>query len=262
MNEIAQTRKAKLFAFTTVILSSILITACSSGGGSSGTNSSAGIAGSQARFNIVDNYLYTISGANIQLYDITDAANPVPHAKVFVDWAIETIFPYQDTLFIGGQLGVYIYDNSDPSNPQFISEFSHASSCDPVVVENNVAYVTLSAGSICNRGLSQMDILDVSNIESISHIKTVALQNPTGLGVDKNRLFVCDDIAGLKIFDLTDPFNPQQIRAETDLNCYDVITNDGVLIVSDQTGVLQYQYSYSSADFQRLGFIPVHEISQ
>ncbi len=96
---------------------------------------------------MVDDYLYVLSGSDLQLFEIKDPAAPSVWEKIRIGWDIETIFPYQDKLFIGGQEGMYIYDNTDPANPIQISRFSHVKSCDPEVVEGNYAYVTLRGGT-------------------------------------------------------------------------------------------------------------------
>jgi hypothetical protein len=243
--------------FSLFCITLLLISGCGGGDSSSSSDSQVGQAGSMARFTIQNDYLYTISGPNLQLFDITEPSDPQPFAKVGVAWDIETIFSYQQALFIGGQQGVYIFDNSDPSNPQQVSEFTHGNSCDPVVVSNDVAYITLRSGNRCFRGTNVLDILDVSDIFNPQLVKTVAMQNPKGLGTDENRLFVCDGIAGLKTFDLADPLNPGLIGSETDLDCFDLIANNGLLIVSDNSGILQYQYNFSDADLTLLSSLLV-----
>ena len=52
---------------------------------------------------------------------------------------------------------MYIYDNSNPHNPTYMSQFEHAEVCDPVFIEGNFAYVTLRSGSRCNGFQNQLD---------------------------------------------------------------------------------------------------------
>ena len=42
-----------------------------------------------------------------------------------------------------------IYDNSQPEIPLTSSSFFHATSCDPVVANDSMAYVTLRTGNTC-----------------------------------------------------------------------------------------------------------------
>ncbi|MCH8332138.1 MAG: hypothetical protein IH946_12335, partial [Bacteroidetes bacterium] len=115
----------------------------------SGGGETAGKGGSMAGFSLVDKYLYTIDNTSLHLINIEDPKNIHKENRVWIGVNIETLFPYGDRLFIGSQTGMHIYDNSDPSNPIFISEYEHVQACDPVVVRGDYAYVTLSSGNEC-----------------------------------------------------------------------------------------------------------------
>lgn len=171
------------------------------------TNSSGnspGVAGSLSSFALVGDHFYFINGPDVNVYNISNIENPFFTDGFNVDWNIETLFPYQDKLFIGGQNGMYIYDNSDPSSPIYLSEFIHARACDPVVVEGTTAYVTLSEGNRCSNFTNQLDVIDISNITNPQLIKSYEMYRPKGLSVYNNTLFLCDEKAGLKIYDVTD----------------------------------------------------------
>ena len=49
-----------------------------------------------------------------------------------------------------------IYDIAEDGTPTYLSAFEHWTGCDPVVVSDNKAYVTLSSGCGLNR--NQMDL--------------------------------------------------------------------------------------------------------
>ena len=69
------------------------------------------------------------------------------------------------------------------------------------------------------------------------------MQGPSGLGIDGDKLFVCDGIAGLKVFDASNPLQISILETLPDLDCNDVIPHNNVLVVSDSLGLLQYNYS-------------------
>ena len=102
-----------------------------------------GQAGSQARFTISGNYLYTVNNSDMQVFDITIASNPVPWSKQSIGFGIETIFSHDQYLFIGSQNGIFIYDNSNPQFPTKVGSLLHARSCDPVVVEEGIELLEL-----------------------------------------------------------------------------------------------------------------------
>src|SRR5690606_16325402 len=104
---------------------------------------SVGQGGSMARFKIVDDYLYAVDSHTINIFNISDLENPKDLDDVQAGFDIETIFNYGQHLFLGSMRGMYIYDITNPAMPTFVSEFQHGTACDPVVVDENYAYVTL-----------------------------------------------------------------------------------------------------------------------
>src|SRR5690606_2577958 len=115
--------------------------------------------------------------------EISVASAPEKKSSQYVMWDIETIFPYEDKLFIGARSGMHIYDLATPENPQKISTYSHINSCDPVVVSGDYAYVTLRSGTTCEGFSNQLEVLDISNLASPSLVKVYPMHNPHGLGV-------------------------------------------------------------------------------
>jgi hypothetical protein len=203
---------------------------------------STGKGGSLARFTIVDDYLYTISGSDLQLFDIKNPANPYFWNKIKIGWDIETIFPYHEKLFIGGQAGMYIYDNSDPAQPVKISRFAHVTSCDPVVVENNYAYVTLRGGTRCGGRNNSLEIINIGNIYNPELIASYPMDSPYGLGIDRGLLFICDGDSGLKLFDASKPKELKKVGGFSGIKTHDVILHNGIAIVVGQKGLYQYDY--------------------
>ncbi|MEP6793199.1 MAG: hypothetical protein ABJB16_02650 [Saprospiraceae bacterium] len=159
--------------------------------------------GSMARFTAVNNYLYTIDGAQIKIFDVTQSL-PVLKNKLDVQWGVETLFPMANNLFIGSNSGLLIYDISNPESPEFRSTFSHATACDPVAVSGNTAYVTLRDGNACQGFVNQLDVIDVSNLNNPSLIKSYPMDNPHGLSIVDNTLYLCEGKFGLKTFDISE----------------------------------------------------------
>ena len=231
----------------------------SAGGNSGKTNSGTG--GSMARFTVYDNYLYAVDSYMLRLFNITDSADPIAEKELYVGWNIETLFPYEQKLFLGSTTGMYIYSLADPSNPVYISTFWHASSCDPVVVEGNYAYVTLRAGNLCGDNVSLLNVIDISAIQTPVLLKEYPMEEPYGLGIDDTLLFVCDGNAGLKIYDASDPLviDQNMIAQYEDLNAWDVIPLGNVLIMIGTDGLYQYDYSDPENIFE-LSVIPIQNL--
>ena len=95
---------------------------------------------------------------------------------------IETLFTFKDRLFIGSNVGMLAYNISDPSSPQYLSSYSHLTSCDPVVANDDYAFVTLRAGTACGAtNTNQMDVLDIVDIMSPTIVQYGQLVKPTWL---------------------------------------------------------------------------------
>jgi hypothetical protein len=229
--------------------------------GSSGSSSGGetfGVGGSMARFGQFSNYLLTLSGQNqLKTYKTeADGKLSVPDS-MYIAWGIETMFILHETLFIGGQNGMYIYSLSNLPSVNYISQFNHFTACDPVVADDKFAYVTLRSGSGCGRAQNVLDVIDISNIKSPVLKNTYQMTGPQGLGKDGQLLFICDGKAGLKVYDATQPDKTITLLAHfPNIDAFDVIPLQGSLFMIGSDGF--YQYSYSNInDIKQISFIPV-----
>lgn len=201
-----------------------------------------GQGGSLARFKIVDDYLYAVDENNINIFNIQDAENPKVLAPVFAGFQIETIFNLGENLFLGSRIGMYIYNISNPAVPSFVSEFTHGTACDPVVADENYAYVTLRGGNFCGAAASELLIIDIKNLSNPTLLKSYPMDGPYGLGIKDNKIFVCDGNSGLKVYDKTDVMNLKSLNHFKDIQTFDVIPlENNLLMVGDE---MLYQYEY------------------
>lgn len=217
-------------------------------GGGAAAPSSNGTAGSMARFALYNDFLYTVSQSDMQLFNIQNEANPVARARINIGWGIETIFPYKDKLFIGSQTGMHIYDNANPASPVRLSTFQHARVCDPVVVHGNTAYVTLRNGNQCGGFTNQLDVIDITSLTNPRLLRSYPMQNPHGVGIDFPNVFICEGQHGLKTFDATSALDVKQLEHLTGMHAYDVIplgrsAIGNLLIMVGQDGLYQFDYS-------------------
>jgi hypothetical protein len=224
----------------------ILLSSYSPVRGSSAAGSAIGISGSMARFALRNDYLYTVNRNRLTSFNISNPAAPVQTASQQVGWSIETIFPFQDKLFIGSMTGMFIYDVTNPAVPVSQGQFTHMRSCDPVIADGSYAYVTLRSGNNCGDQNNQMDVINISNVLAPTLVKSYTLKNPHGLVKENKLLFVCDGSAGLKMYDASDAVNLQLKKEITSFETYDVIAFNGRLIVVAKDGLYQYQYTYPS----------------
>jgi len=229
----------------TALLISMTLAACNEGGSSNGTSDLVtGRGGSTARMTISGDYLYAIANQDVQLFDISQPEAPNPWVRVPVAWDIETLFPYGDYLLIGAESGLHIMDNSDPASPRYVGDFQHARARDPVVAENDIAYVTLKAANSFDN-TNELNVINISDVENPQLLAQIPMQGPSGLSIENNQLYVCDDVAGIKIFDTSDPNAVVVTDSIRNVNCNDIIATNELLYVITEDKLMQYDNSVS-----------------
>lgn len=206
----------------------------------------AGVAGSMARFMLHQHYLYSV--AQPWVLKTIDVSNPMAMNttdSIYTWREMETLFRLDNNLFVGTTTGMVIYNLDEPSKPEFVSDFNHLNACDPVVVENNIAYVTLRTGNACFGTTNQLDVIDISNLENPKLLKSYPLFNPHGLGISNGTLFICDGADGLKVFNASNPLAilSNQIAHFKNIDAFDVIPLGEILILIGQDGLFQYNYA-------------------
>jgi hypothetical protein len=206
-----------------------------------------GVGGSMARFTLVGNYLYLIDNWDLQTYDVSNPLEPARKASVSIGSDIETIFPYKSNLFIGARSGMYIYDASNPAQPVRKGTFTHARRCDPVVVQDDIAYVTLRGSGECGGHSNQLDVLDVKDLAAPRLIRSYPLSGPYGLGIQGSKLFVCEGEFGLRFMDAESASNITTLKLVEGINTYDVIPHNNTLLVTAKDGLYQYDHSSMQA---------------
>jgi hypothetical protein len=223
-------------------------------------NGGDGTGGSLARFSLYDQYLYVITEFSLHSYNIANLSNPVKTGETNIGWGIETLYAFGDKLFIGSQAGMFIYDASNPASPQYLSGYAHWTACDPVFVKDNYAYVTLRDGALCNGSeLNQMDLVDITDILNPILVKSFPMDNPHGLSIKDNNLFLCEGESGLKVFDIENPLTLDQrlLSKLTELSAVDVIVLpqfDNVLLVIGTDGFYQVNFA-NPEELEVLSFV-------
>ena len=215
------------------------------------SNPAPGIGGSMARFTIANNTLYVVDQSSLRMFSVSGGLNSL--GTTYVGRNIETIFPYNNHLFIGSTNGMFIYNISNPTSPAYISTYIHGTACDPVVVDGNYAYITLRSGTPCNTTFNQLEVVNIQNLASPTLSHTVQMTNPHGLGKDGNTLFVCDGTAGLKVFDASEPttISSTPVVHVTGIQAMDVIPFNHTLLMIGEDGLYQYNYD----NLQNISFL-------
>ena len=111
---------------------------------------------------------------------------------------------------------------------------------------------------IIEQGIGEFKVIDISNPRNPSLVRSFSMTNPHGLGIENGTLFIADGSAGLRIFDASNPeeAGKNEIAHLQGMDGYDVILNEGLLIMVGKDGIAQYDYN-NIDEIRSLSTIPV-----
>ena len=232
------------------------VTGFSSSSGAAG--STYGVGGSMARFGLYKDFLYVVNQSSLLTFKLNSNSQVTLLNTGYVNWTAETIFITDNHLFLGTQNGLIVLSLEVPEKPAQIGNFTHMTSCDPVVIKGDLAFITLKGGSTCRGGiLNQLDVVKMSNsYTTFTLLKSYPMFGPQGLGIDDDLLFLCDGDAGLKIYNAADPLALVQIAIFPSINAYDVIPMNDYLFMIGEKGFMLYDYT-NIQNIKQIGIIPV-----
>ena len=214
-----------------------------------------------AQFTVYNGNLYLLQANKLETYSLENPVVPKQTSSISVGFDAETLFPSGGNMFIGSQNGMHIYSLENPQIPEYVSYYQHVTSCDPVVVEGNYAYVTLRSGSPCRFGTNELQVIDISQPAQPHMVNAMQLQNPQGLAVNEGTLYVCNGDQGLVVLDVSKPFDLAVRKEYRGFHGYDVIFTTRSLIMIGETGLVQYD-PRNPADLKLLSVIPVEPVIQ
>jgi hypothetical protein len=220
----------------------LCLISCDQNSSDSAQNSqiSDGQGGSLATFSLKGEYLYTVDYSNLSVFNIANATSPVKVNTINVGFEIETLFGFQDYLFIGSQNAMYIYDITNAELPKKLSQSNHFRACDPVVANGTNAYVTLHSNATCGGAVNELKTYDITDLENPILLNSRGLTQPKGLSLyGTDFLLVCDD--SVKIFDVTDPSDSKYLEEIPTIGAIDIIIRDNNAFIISENSIAQYQ---------------------
>ncbi len=210
----------------------------------SAASQSYGTGGSMARFTLSNEHLYAVDENTLRVFNVENASDPTFIKPIDLGWGIETIFPFENKLFIGSNNGMHIYDASTPNSPTRMAVYEHVQACDPVVVNSEYAFVTLRNGNACWNGVNELQVIDIKDPYNPILKKSYAMLNPHGLGLAGDYLYVTEGTHGLKSFNVSNvmEIDKNQLEFLTNQKSVDLIPGPKSLIVIGPDGVCQFDY--------------------
>lgn len=209
--------------------------------------------GSYANMIIIDNFMYVINDERLKTFSVEDSSNPELLSDQSVGFNIESLLHYKGSLFIGSPQAMYIYEIDGQGIPRSTSVTEYQlfgdgfCANDPIAADDNNAYASLSTrlNTECTRNVStnEIRVFDIEDLTAPVQITSVEMDSPRGIALDGNYLFVTEAQTGLKVLDVTYPSNPELIYHFDGFQAFDVIANDGLLLVVGPHKIHEYDYS-------------------
>jgi len=155
------------------------------------------------RFSVVNGILYTFkNGDIIKAYGLSDPTNPQPASSANIPLRnVESVYPYQNKLFIGTADGMMIYGVSNPSNPVYLAQHSQIHALDPFVISSNIAYFVLR--NVSDWPKNRLEVVDMSVLTNFRTLFKIPMYGPQGLGTLGDYLYIADGYEGLKRFGIS-----------------------------------------------------------
>ncbi|MCB9309261.1 MAG: hypothetical protein H6567_04295 [Lewinellaceae bacterium] len=239
--------------FIVIVTALLFSQACTSESSSDADTSNTTLSGSYATLLTINNRLYVVNKTEITTYDITNAKKPALLDKKDIGIDIESLYHYDNLLLIGSANNMYIYELNSNGIPLFKSNSSYTDifdingcSSDPIVVKNQIAYVTLSttiSGRCGWRNVNELRVYDIVDPVHPILLDTIGMSNPKGLAIGDNYLYICDGVTGLQVFSLDNPQEPQRFKSFSGFTAYDCILKGNLLLVVCQEELRQYDVS-------------------
>ncbi|MBT8232397.1 MAG: hypothetical protein HKO66_04945 [Saprospiraceae bacterium] len=214
---------------------------------SSFAGNSSSASGTVNRLSLFNDYLYIIGRSDLNIISNHDDFNLINKISM-LGTEMETIFPYENKIFIGTRTSMEIYDVSNPEDPTHEFTFDHATSCDPVLPVDEAVYITLRTAdfSPCPGNINALIVLDISNLATPKEVEEIEMQSPYGMSKINGVLYVGEGENGLTLFDATNPIGLTKIEHLSEVKAFDVMahpSNNNMVLIASKEGLSQFTVS-------------------
>lgn len=215
--------------------------------------------GTLNKITTLNDYAYVV-GAH-KMYVFSDHGYQMESLnQVDIAGDVETVYPYDNHLYVGTQSSMTLLSVSNPELPYEVSTYFHPTSCDPVLPNGDIAYLTLRSAdnSGCAGDENTLTVIDMTNKSNPTELHTEVMNSPYGMTLDGNYLWVGEGSNGLTLFDNTNPAAPMPIKTFTNVLAYDVIATPAQpnrIYVTGAGGMEIYSVDYQQLTLSASGRI-------
>ncbi|MEO0149952.1 MAG: hypothetical protein ABIL23_05995 [candidate division WOR-3 bacterium] len=185
---------------------------------------------------VYSGYLIVGEGTiGVEIFDISNISSPVKVSEITGIGNVRALEVSGNNLHLAlGTSGVKVYDISDPTTPSLVSTASTTYNYTDTK-ENGYLYLAGMTGGL--------EIRDPSSLSLLNSVSTYGVAYK--ISIKGNYALVAEDIAGLEIFDISDPINPTLYGFISAEGCfYDVREYNGkIFAAAGSKGVKSFTIS-------------------
>lgn len=175
-------------------------------------------------------YLATSDSSGLVALDIHDLSRPVRLGEFSLDGGAYGLTLASNRAYVSYAGGVAILDVSQPAAPQRLGDYAN---------EGFIGALEANAAGRLLVGVSPfLQLVDASDPAAPVALGAAAVTNPRALSTMQDRVYVADDWAGLRIIDISNPFQPVELgRQPTQARATDVaVAGDLAYQADDSAG--------------------------
>jgi hypothetical protein len=187
------------------------------------------------------NMIYLANWQGIMTVDITDVRNPREINFLDTELGTSKIDFRNDTLFVAGSGGLYLYDVSIPNGMSPLGEFRTYYPASGLKIHNDLVFLS--------SGLGGVDILTLADgLRLISHVD--ALECASAADYGDGRMFVADGYSGISEWDLSRIDSPVFVGIFLSTGkAVDLKLDGDRLYVADYYGVTMFEVGFNEQNY-------------
>ena len=201
---------------------------------------------------VYEDILYIINNDEIIIMDVNDPKHPLTKGITDIESSeqgfVNYIIVFNKKIFMTNELGLLIYDISDPLNPIFDSYIETPGCASDVAISKEYAYVA--------DGESGLQIINISDTSSLTIINNYddEIGDANSIDIINNLAYIADRENGIQVINIDNPKCPHlEDKIELNGGAIDVKIIDNIVCVKSRytlmfydisTQVPNYLYSY------------------
>jgi len=182
----------------------------------------------------------------LRVYNIQNAANPILIQDINASYSdnVKSLFIYDEHLYLRSDYSATSYSLAIPESPERVGSNGFMSSCTPILFYKTYMFASAAKNPECGYNSSSLDLIDISNKSRPNMVKSYSFEDPRGMAIKDQLMYLCDGVKGLLILDISNPLNIQVLRTLDSIkNTFEAKIEGNTLFLNGSEAVYQYDCS-------------------